>query len=104
LQAIGDQCGLIGGECEPAPQRIGAECELKIPLVCGFGCRCLQAATPSKEKQTSATFLCSHGLASHPPPPTFSLLAARQLVGFVLGESIMSSATIHLMVLVVPMK
>jgi hypothetical protein len=50
LQAVGPECGLIGGDCEPAPPLVGAECEPKTPLVCGFGCRCLQAATPRNAK------------------------------------------------------
>src|SRR5262245_6708955 len=45
LQAVGPECGLIGGECGPEPPLVGAECEPKMPLVCRSGCRCLQAVT-----------------------------------------------------------
>lgn len=47
LQAVGPECGLIGADCEPVPQRVGAECEPKMTLVCRSGCRCLQAVTIS---------------------------------------------------------
>ena len=46
LQAVGSECGLFGHDCGPKPRLVGVECEPKMPLVCGFGCRCLQAATP----------------------------------------------------------
>jgi len=48
LQAVGTGCGLIGGDCAPVPQLVGAACELETPLVCGFGRGCLQAAIHSE--------------------------------------------------------
>jgi hypothetical protein len=45
LQAVGTEYGLIGRDCGPEPQRVGAECEPKTPLVCRSEGSCLQAAT-----------------------------------------------------------
>jgi hypothetical protein len=45
LQAVGMESGFIGDECEPDPQRVSAECELKTALVCEPTCHCLRAAT-----------------------------------------------------------
>ena len=45
LQAVSTECGLIGGECGSETVLVGAECEPKMPLVCGFWCPCLRAAT-----------------------------------------------------------
>ena len=44
LQAVGTECGLIGGECEPRPPRVGVECEPKTALVCEPIAYCLQPA------------------------------------------------------------
>jgi hypothetical protein len=44
------KCGLIGGDCEPDPALVGAECEPEMPLVCGFECRCLQAASATRSR------------------------------------------------------
>src|SRR5262245_45326070 len=50
LQAVGLECGLMGGECGPEPPRVGAECEPKMPRVCRSGCHCLQAATSTHRR------------------------------------------------------
>jgi hypothetical protein len=42
------QCELIGSDCGFEPPLVGAECEPKMPLVCGSGCRCLQAASATR--------------------------------------------------------
>jgi hypothetical protein len=48
LQAVGTECGLVGGDCEPRPPLVVAECEPGNPLVCEPTYRCLQAATYSE--------------------------------------------------------
>jgi hypothetical protein len=50
LQAVGTECGLIGGDCGLTGSSVGAECEPKTPLVCEPMCRCLQAATASGQE------------------------------------------------------
>jgi hypothetical protein len=66
LQAVSPECGLIGGDCEPEPLLVGAECEPKTPLVCGFGCRCLQAATYRCQEHKGATEVGSTYLITDP--------------------------------------
>jgi hypothetical protein len=50
LWAVGDQCGLIGGNCEPAPPLVGAEYEPETTSVCKPTPHCLQAATAREGK------------------------------------------------------
>ena len=45
LQAVGVECGLIGGEYGLTGSSIGPECEPETTPVCKPECYCLQAAT-----------------------------------------------------------
>src|SRR5262249_3188302 len=47
LQAVGLDCGLIMGDCEPDRALVGAQCEPKTPLVCEPIAHCLRAITPT---------------------------------------------------------
>jgi hypothetical protein len=60
LQAVGLEYELISADCEPAPQRIGAECEPKMALVCRSECRCLQAVTARRFTRGDYYRLLSH--------------------------------------------
>jgi hypothetical protein len=50
LQAVGGECGLIGGDCGSETVLVGAECEPKTTLVCEPTAHCLQAATATDGK------------------------------------------------------